>query len=107
LTLASLTAANGADEDRDLLKYVSNDPESWPSRLVERSELQRVLAEGIEKLPPVEKTVLNLYYSEELTLREISRIVDLHESRISQLKTQATVRLRAYMHQEWPTPRGM
>jgi len=107
LTLASLTAANGADEERDLLKYVSDDPESWPSRLMERSELQRVLAEGIEKLPPVEQTVLSLYYSEELTLRGISRILDLHESRISQLKTQAIIRLRVYMHQEWPTPRGL
>jgi len=51
--------------------------------------------------------VLSLYYHEELTLREISKIVRLHESRISQLKTQGILRLRAYMEKRWPGPRGV
>lgn len=58
-------------------------------------------------MPDVEKTVLSLYYREELTLREIARILRLHESRISQLKSQAILRLRAYMEKRWPTPRGI
>src|SRR5579862_8052090 len=107
LTLGSLETASGDEDNRDLLKYVSDDQESWPSRVLERSELQKVLAEGIEKMPQIEKTVLSLYYHEELTLREISKMVRLHESRISQLKTQAIMRLRAYMEKQWPTPRGV
>jgi RNA polymerase sigma factor for flagellar operon FliA len=107
LTLGSLEAATGDEENRDLLKFVSDDQESWPSRIMERSELQKVLAAAIEKMPEMEKTVLSLYYHEELTLREISKIVRLHESRISQLKTQAILRLRGYMEKQWPTPRGL
>jgi RNA polymerase sigma factor for flagellar operon FliA len=107
LTLGSLETATGEDDSRDVLKFVPDDQESWPSRLLERSELQKVLAEAIENMPAMEKTVLSLYYHEELTLREISKIVKLHESRISQIKTQAILRLRAHMEKQWPTPRGI
>jgi RNA polymerase sigma factor for flagellar operon FliA len=110
LNLGSLESSTPEDENnssRDLLKYISGDEENWPSRLLERSELQRLLAEAIGKMPDIEKTVLSLYYHEELTLREISKIVHLHESRISQLKSQAIMRLRSYMEKRWPTPRGL
>ena len=50
----------------------------------------------------IEKTVLSLYYHDELTLREIAKIVGLHESRISQIKTQAVLRLRVCMAELWP-----
>jgi RNA polymerase sigma factor for flagellar operon FliA len=50
--------------------------------------------------------VLALYYYEEMTLREIAKIVDLHESRISQVKSQAVLRLRSYMQKRWPIQRG-
>jgi RNA polymerase sigma factor FliA len=108
LNLGSLETATPDDENnRDLLNFLSDDEESWPSRVVERSELQKLLAESIGKMPDMEKKVLSLYYYEELTLREISKIVHLHESRISQLKSQAILRLRAYMERRWPRPRGM
>jgi RNA polymerase sigma factor for flagellar operon FliA len=57
-------------------------------------------------MPKLERTVLALYYYEEMTLREIAKIVDLHESRISQLKSQAVLRLRSYMQKRWPVKRG-
>jgi RNA polymerase sigma factor FliA len=47
--------------------------------------------------PEMERTVLGLYYTEELTLREIAQVVNLHESRISQLKSQAILRLRSHL----------
>jgi RNA polymerase sigma factor for flagellar operon FliA len=107
LNLGSLENASPDEDSRDLLRYVSGDEESWPSRLMERSELKKLLAEAIGKMPDVEKTVLSLYYHEEMTLREISKILRLHESRISQLKSQAILRLRAYMEKRWPMPRGV
>jgi RNA polymerase sigma factor FliA len=107
LNLGSLEGTNSEDEQHDVLKFVSDDEESWPSRVLERSELQKLLADAISKMPDIEKTVLSLYYHEELTLREISKIVNLHESRISQLKTQAILRLRSYMEKRWPSPRGV
>jgi RNA polymerase sigma factor for flagellar operon FliA len=108
LNVGSLETAHPDDEgNRDLLNFISDDKESWPSGLMERSELHKVVAETIGKMPEIEKTVLCLYYYEELTLREISKIVHLHESRISQLKSQAILRLRAQMHKLWPCTRGV
>ena len=104
--MGSLECASPDEEGRDLLKYISNDEEQWPSRLLERSELERLLAQAIDKMPQIERTVLSLYYYEDLTLREIAKIVNLHESRISQLKSQAILRLRAYIEKRWPIEKG-
>lgn len=106
LTLGSLENAGGEEEGRDLLRYLADSEADWPSNLFERSELVRILAEAIDRMPYIEKTVLSLYYYEEMTLREIAKIVDLHESRISQLKSQAILRLRSYMTKRWPQEKG-
>jgi len=106
LTLGSLENAGTEDDGCDLLRYLADSDEQWPSQIVERSELERLLAEAIERMPQLERTVLSLYYYEEMTLREIAKIVDLHESRISQLKSQAILRLRSYMQKRWPQQRG-
>jgi RNA polymerase sigma factor for flagellar operon FliA len=95
------------DNSRDLLKFIAGDEQDWPSRVLERSELQRLLAGSISRMPEIEKTVLSLYYYEEMTLREIAKIAGLHESRISQLKSQAILRLRAAMQKQWPAQRGL
>jgi len=106
LNLASLEYAGG-DQGRDLLHYLPDTGENLPSLLLERAELERLLASSIELIPEIEKTVLSLYYHEELTLREIAQVVNLHESRISQLKSQAIIRLRSHLAQQWPVTRGM
>lgn len=106
LTLGSLENAGGEEEGRDLLRYLADSEADWPSNLFERSELVRILAEAIDRMPYIEKTVLSLYYYEEMTLREIAKIVDLHESRVSQLKSQAILRLRSYMTKRWPQEKG-
>jgi RNA polymerase sigma factor for flagellar operon FliA len=106
LNVASLEYA-GNDQGKDLLHYIPDDHESLPSTLLEKSELERLLAEGINGIPAIERTVLSLYYHEELTLREIAQVVNLHESRISQLKSQAILRLRSHLSEQWPASRGM
>jgi RNA polymerase sigma factor for flagellar operon FliA len=103
LTLGSLENAGTEEEGCDLLRYLADSDEQWPSQIVERAALERLLAEAIDKMPQLERTVLSLYYYEEMTLREIAKIVDLHESRISQLKSQAILRLRSYMQKRWPS----
>jgi RNA polymerase sigma factor for flagellar operon FliA len=106
LNIASLEyAAN--DQSRDLLHTLPDTEESLPSTLLERSELQRLLAQGIDQIPEIERTILSLYYHEELTLREIAEVVKLHESRISQLKSQAILRLRGRLAGQWPVTRGV
>jgi RNA polymerase sigma factor for flagellar operon FliA len=106
LNIASLEYTAG-DQGKDLLHYLSDGDDNLPSTLLEKSELERLLAEGIDGIPAMERTVLGLYYQEELTLREIAQVVNLHESRISQLKSQAILRLRSHLAVQWPASRGM
>jgi RNA polymerase sigma factor for flagellar operon FliA len=101
------TLESAGEAGRDVLEYTSDDEEKLPSRLLERRELEKLLAEAIEQMPPMDRTVLSLYYHEELTLREIAEVVNLHQSRISQLKSQAILRLRAYISRRWPMERGI
>jgi RNA polymerase sigma factor FliA len=102
LNLGSLDYTGENGEAQSLLEYLSDSQDQWPSRLLERSELEELLAESLRKMPPMERTVLGLYYLEELSLREIAQVVDLHESRISHLKSQAILRLRAEIEKVWP-----
>ena len=58
-------------------------------------ELQNAMAEAIEELPEKEKLVLSLYYSDELTMKETGEVIGVTESRVSQLHSQAIIRLRS------------
>jgi RNA polymerase sigma factor for flagellar operon FliA len=106
LNIASLEYTTG-EHGKDLLHYLPDADDNLPSKVLEKSELERLLAEGIDGIPKMERTVLGLYYQEELTLREIAQVVKLHESRISQLKSQAILRLRSHMAKQWPVSRGV
>lgn len=106
LTLGSFEQAGGDEENRNILRYISDSEENWPSQIFEREELSRILTDAITSLPYIEKTILSLYYYEEMTLREIALIAGLHESRISQLKSQAVLRLRVTIQRKWPTEHG-
>ncbi len=106
LNIASLEYA-GQEQGRDLLHYIPDSEENLPSTLLEQAELERLVAASVDEIPEIERTVLSLYYQHELTLREIAQIVKLHESRISQLKSQAILRLRARLAEQWPAPRGV
>lgn len=67
---------------------------------VEINDQRRILAEAVEKLPEKEKLVVALYYQEDLTLKEIAAIMKLSESRISQLHSQAVLRLRGRLSRQ-------
>ncbi len=66
-----------------------------PDVIVEREEIKRVLIQAINELPKNEKKVIVLYYHEDLTFKEIGKVLDVSESRISQLHSKANLRLRA------------
>ena len=70
-----------------MLRFIYDKDDEWPSQLYERSELERLVALTIERLPEVERTIITLYYHKEMTLRQIARIVSLHELAVSQLKS--------------------
>jgi RNA polymerase sigma factor for flagellar operon FliA len=62
--------------------------------IAERDEIRRVIVEAINELPDKEKKILVLYYFEDLTLKEIGQVLEVTESRVSQLHTKAVMRLR-------------
>lgn len=65
-----------------------------PEKIVERQELKELLIKSLEHLTEKEKKVIVLYYYEDLTLKEISSVLEVSESRISQLHTKAIQKMR-------------
>ncbi|PYG89846.1 RNA polymerase sigma factor for flagellar operon FliA [Ruminiclostridium sufflavum DSM 19573] len=76
------------------LEIVSDSADDKPEAALENIEIKEILIEAIDKLPEKEKAVITFYYFEELTLKEISAIMNVTESRISQLHTKALLRMR-------------
>jgi RNA polymerase sigma factor for flagellar operon FliA len=68
-----------------------------PEEVIEKEELKKMLMESLELLTEKEKKVILLYYYEDLTLKEISHILEVTESRISQIHTKALSKMRAKM----------
>jgi len=106
VTIGSLDNAPTDAENVTFLSLIADRAENGPAWTLERAELKRVVAEGIPRLPTMERQVLGLYYQEGLSLREVGEVMKLHYSRISQLKTQAILRLRTLIENKCPTPRG-
>lgn len=77
-----------------LADMVADDNREDPAFIVTREAVLGVLADAVEELPERERLVITLYYFEELTLKEIGKILDVSESRVSQLHTKALSRLR-------------
>ncbi|NMB98235.1 MAG: FliA/WhiG family RNA polymerase sigma factor [Clostridiaceae bacterium] len=75
-------------------EILSDSSKDSPEYSLELTELKDILGEAIDKLPEKEKLVISLYYFEELTLKEISLIMKVSESRISQLHSKAIMRLK-------------
>ena len=87
---------SGDDSDRVSIGDSIEAPSSLnPDVIVEREEIRRIIIEAINELPEKEKMVLILYYHEDLTFKEIGQVLEVSESRISQLHTKANLRLRA------------
>lgn len=87
---------SGDDSDSISIGDTIESPISMnPDVIVEKEEIKRVIVEAINELPEKEKMVLVLYYYEDLTLKEIGQVLNVTESRISQLHTKANLRLRA------------
>jgi len=102
LNIGEIEYLRDENENPLILKYVASSAEDSPEVTLERAELERLIASAIDRIPKVEKTVLSLYFFEELTLREIAEIMGIHLSRVSQIKSQAILRLRTAMAKRWP-----
>lgn len=65
-----------------------------PEKVVEKAELKKLLMEVIRTLTDKEKKVITLYYYEDLTLKEISQVLEVSESRVSQLHSKALIKMK-------------
>lgn len=102
---ASLLSLDGfISDDPDLngnMYNVIEDPVGEnPLANIEKDELKSVLVDVIDHLPEQEKLVIALYYYEELTLREIGQVMDITESRVSQIHTKAISALKTKLASE-------
>jgi len=107
VSLGSLDEIDDGFSESKLLRYVAHDDENLPTRILERAELEKLLAEAVNKMPRLERTILTLYFKEEQNLHEIAEILGIHTTRVCQLKSQAVLRLRAYVLKKWPSTRGI
>lgn len=76
------------------MEAASNAHFEQPEKVVEKEELTKMISAAMELLTEKEKQVVLLYYYEEMTLKEISNVLSVSESRVSQLHTKALVKLR-------------
>ncbi len=80
-----------------IMDATSNSHFAQPEDVIQESELKEILTQSLEVLTEKERRVIELYYYEELTLKEISLILEVSESRISQLHTKALVKMKNKM----------
>ncbi len=95
---APLASVMQDDEVTSLGDLLEDSSATEPSEEAERHEMIELLSEAIDRLPERERLLLSLYYQEELTMKEISKVISVSESRVCQLHMQAVMRLRALMN---------
>ncbi len=87
------------DEKEKLMSYLV-DNEDDALTLTRLKEIREAVARAIEQLPEKERLVISLYYLEELTMKETGKVLNITESRVSQIHSQAVRRLRAKLRKE-------
>lgn len=90
-----------AEEEKvSLLGSLINSDTDDALTLTRLKEMKNALAEAIEDLPEKEKMVVSLYYAEELTMKETGQVLGVTESRVSQIHSQAIIRLRSKLRKK-------
>lgn len=84
-----------SDDEEALYSIVENEKSPKPDVILEEREKLEILKKSIDMLDEKDKLLLNLYYNEKLTLKEIGSVLDVSESRVCQLHSRAILRLRA------------
>lgn len=97
VTLLSIDELSGPNQQdrKSLLECLENTSSKNPFTQLKSKGIRDLLVKHIDELPEKQKLVLSLYYYEDLNLKEIGRILEVTESRVSQLHTQAVEKLRS------------
>jgi len=95
--LYSLDETYDEDESKVTANLVGGTGFEGPSEQVHQNTMRVALARAIDQLPERERLVLSLYYEQEMNLKEIGQVLEVSESRVSQIHSQAAARLRTRM----------
>ncbi len=95
-----LQSGSPHDSDRDLVAEFPARPESQPDRICEHRQLRSTLDRAISGLPERYQKVVYLYYTNDLTMREIGEVLGVNESRVSQIHKTALRRMAATLESE-------
>ena len=82
------------EQGEQKMESVTSEDYVQPERIMEQKELKEILAATLKELTEKEQKVIYLYYYEDLTLKEISAVLEVSESRVSQLHTKALQKMR-------------
>src|SRR5437773_5530943 len=107
LTIGSFENLSDSEDSQNYINYYPDDGSNDPYAKFESHELTSMLSQAIEELPEKERLVLSLYYYEEFTMKEIGALLGVNESRVSQLHTKATLRLRGRLSKVVPNVEAM
>jgi len=94
VTLGTFMDAGEDGEGENLISFVPDPDAEDPHITLQARELRTMLKGAVEKLPTKERFVVQLYYFDELTMKEIGTLLNITESRVSQLHTKSMLRLR-------------
>lgn len=103
--IGSLDAPVKGGEGIRILDFIADPSETDPISQMERTELEALITHGLSRLPQLERLALTLYYKEGQNMREIALILNVHMTRVWQLKSQGILRLRAFITAKWPAGR--
>ncbi len=100
--LVSLDMIMGTDQEGDdsLHERLSDEKQTNPADLVEEESTIAEMANAVQNLSERERLVLSLYYNEELTFKEIGKVMDITESRVCQLHARVIISLKAMLKHE-------
>ena len=94
VNLGTFVEAGEDGEGEGLIGIVPDPDAEDPQLLLQTRELKAILKQAIDRLPTKERFVVQLYYFDELTMKEIGTLLNITESRVSQLHTKSMLRLR-------------
>lgn len=94
ISILSLEDTFSVGEDGLIGLQIADEKSPDPQNILEKNTIQEIITKAVKELPEKEKTVISLFYYNDLSNKEVARVMELSDSRVSQLHTKAIFRLR-------------
>lgn len=101
MSVVSLDMVLEQAQEKQNIKLPQAKKEDQPEESLEKKELLYILKNGIDRLKEKEKIIISLYYVEELNMKEIAKVMDISEPRVSQIHSAAIKKLKEYIQSQF------